>query len=157
VGAQGPPNSSRPTSIARPLIIATATRYVPWLEPFGHIVTFARFAVAAGILVVALVVVHLWLPCGRRRIREIPPGVAVTIALWLVGGASFGLYLAQYANRYVTTYAGLASAMIALVFLYFSASIFIYGGELNAATLRARRPRVRHAPEVVPRVRLEMR
>jgi membrane protein len=29
-------------------------------------------------------------------------------------------------------YAGLASAMIALVFLYICASIFIYGGELNS-------------------------
>ena len=61
----------------------------------------------------------------------------------LRGGAGFGMYLAQYANRtYVTTYAGLASAMIALVFLYVSASIFIYGGELNAAILRARHRRI---------------
>ena len=29
-------------------------------------------------------------------------------------------------------YAGLASAMIALVFLYVCASIFIFGGELNS-------------------------
>jgi membrane protein len=29
-------------------------------------------------------------------------------------------------------YAGLASAMVALVFLYICASIFIYGGELNS-------------------------
>ena len=38
-------------------------------------------------------------------------------------------------------YAGLASAMIALVFLYWSATIFVYGGELNAEILhqRARR------------------
>ncbi len=35
-------------------------------------------------------------------------------------------------------YAGLASAMIALVFLYFTAWIFIYGGELNAAIARER-------------------
>ena len=35
-------------------------------------------------------------------------------------------------------YAGLASAMMALVFLYFTALIFIYGGELNAAIARAR-------------------
>jgi membrane protein len=32
--------------------------------------------------------------------------------------------------------------MIALVFLYVSAAIFIYGGELNAAILRARHARV---------------
>ena len=31
-----------------------------------------------------------------------------------------------------------ASAMIALVFLYFTALIFIYGGELNAAIARQR-------------------
>jgi membrane protein len=30
----------------------------------------------------------------------------------------------------------LASAMIALVFLYWTASIFVYGGALNAAMLR---------------------
>ena len=30
-------------------------------------------------------------------------------------------------------YAGLASVMMALVFLYWTASIFIYGGALNAA------------------------
>jgi uncharacterized BrkB/YihY/UPF0761 family membrane protein len=30
--------------------------------------------------------------------------------------------------------------MIALVFLYLVSSIFIYGGELNAAILRARKP-----------------
>jgi membrane protein len=38
----------------------------------------------------------------------------------------------------VTYYAGLASAMTALVFLYFTAWIFIYGGELNAAIARRR-------------------
>ena len=47
-----------------------------------------------------------------------------------------------FAYTYVTYYAGLASAMIALVFLYLTASIFIYGGELNAAILQlARRSR----------------
>ena len=33
-------------------------------------------------------------------------------------------------------YAGLASAMIALIFLYVCASIFIYGGELNSVIAR---------------------
>ncbi|HXW26294.1 MAG TPA: YihY/virulence factor BrkB family protein [Xanthobacteraceae bacterium] len=127
--------------VLAPLLIAVAVRYVHWLEPIDRVGTFARLAAASGVLVVALVLLHLWLPAGRRRLRQILPGVAVTIGLWLVGGIAFGLYLAQYANRYVTTYAGLASAMIALVFLYLSAAIFIYGGELNAAILRARRAR----------------
>ena len=51
----------------------------------------------------------------------------------LVSGVVFGQYLARFASNYVTTYAGLASVMIALVFLYFIAAIFVYGGELNAS------------------------
>ena len=127
--------------VLAPLLVETAVRYVHWLEPIYRLGTLARLAVASSVLVVALVVVHLYLPAGRRRIRQILPGLGVTIALWLAGGAGFGLYLAQYANRYVTTYAGLASAMIALVFLYLSAAIFIYGAELNSAILRARHER----------------
>jgi membrane protein len=35
-------------------------------------------------------------------------------------------------------YAGLASAMVALVFLYVCASIFIFGAELNSTIAQAR-------------------
>ena len=127
--------------VLAPLLVETVVRHVQWLEPLDRFGTVARLAVASAVLVIALLLLHLYLPAGRRHIRQILPGVAVTIALWLAGGAGFGLYLAQYANRYVTTYAGLASAMIALVFLYLSAAIFLYGAELNAAILRARHHR----------------
>jgi membrane protein len=120
-----------------PLIFASAVRYAPWLAPIEGIVTFARLAAASLLLVLALVLVHLWLPAGRRRFVDIAPGVIATLALWLAGGLLFARYLADFSSAYVTTYAGLASVMIALVFLYLSASIFIYGGELNAAIKRA--------------------
>ena len=58
--------------------------------------------------------------------------------LWLISGAAFGRYLANYAFTYVSMYAGLASAMIALIFLYVCASIFIYGGELNSVIAKER-------------------
>jgi membrane protein len=88
------------------------------------------------VLTIALFVAHKWLPAGRRRVREILPGIVATLVLWMVAGIAFGRYLAQFAITYVTYYAGLASAMIALVFLYWTASIFVYGGALNAAMLR---------------------
>ena len=40
------------------------------------------------------------------------------------------------------TFSGLASAMIALVFLYLTSSIFIFGGELNAAIIAARNEKI---------------
>ena len=115
-----------------PLIWATTVHFLPKLEPFGWIVTFTRFAVASVGLIVALLIVHLWLPTGRRSLREILPGVAATLVLWLVGGTIFGRYLADFAFTYSHYYAGLASPMIALVFLYLSSAIFIFGGEFNS-------------------------
>ena len=67
------------------------------------------------------------------------PGILATMLLWLICGFTFGHYLAKFAYTYVNYYAGLASAMIALVFLYYGACIiFVYGIELNAAVARLR-------------------
>ena len=73
-----------------------------------------------------------------RRFWEILPGILTTLVLWLVGGTLFGRYLAEFAFAYSIYYAGLASPMIALVFLYLTASIFIYGGELNSVIAKFR-------------------
>jgi len=118
--------------VLAPFIWGKLVQYVPTLEPLGSLFTFARYAVAVVVLVVALLIVHAWLPAGRRSFTQIAPGIAATLVLWLVAGTAFGRYLANYAFTYISMYAGLASAMIALVFLYVCASIFIYGGELNS-------------------------
>jgi membrane protein len=125
--------------VLAPLIFATAVKYFPKLAQIEDTFTFLRYAIATIVLVVALVLVHKWLPAGRRTLDEIMPGILATLVLWLVCGVTFGRYLADFAHTYVTYYAGLASAMIALVFLYITAMVFIFGGELNAAIKRAQK------------------
>ncbi len=122
-----------------PLIFATAVQYASWLAPLEGRITIARYAIATLVLVIALMLVHAWLPAGRRRLVAILPGIVATLLLWLLCGVIFGRYLAQFAQNYVTYYSGLSSAMIALVFLYFTALIFVYGGELNHAIAELRR------------------
>jgi membrane protein len=121
-----------------PFIWDRLVHYVPTLAPFYFLITFARYIVAAAVLIVALLIVHSWLPARRRSFLQIAPGIVATLLLWLVSGAAFGRYLAEYAFAYVSMYAGLASAMIALVFLYVCASIFIFGGELNSVIAKER-------------------
>lgn len=121
-----------------PLIWATLVRKFPQLEPFGDVVTFVRLSTATILLIVPLFVVHKWLPAGRRTFGQILPGILATLVLWLLAGIMFGRYLAEFAFTYSVYYAGLASPMIALAFLYFTASIFIYGGELNAVIGKAK-------------------
>lgn len=137
-----------------PLIWRTVLYNVPALQPLSGIVTAARFGATTIILVIGLLVAHLWLPAGRRSLREVTPGIVMTLTLWLVAATVFGMYLAEFPANYVTTYAGLASVMIALVFLYLTATIFVFGGEFNAAIARAREARQRARRDAAAREQL---
>ncbi len=125
-----------------PLSWEIATRYAPVLQPLGQIVTLARFAITIAVLAIAMVIVHRWLPCKRYGYKQIAPGILLTVLLSVGFGEFFGIYLSEFATSYVSTYAGLASVMIALAFLYAISSIFLFGGELNASILRYRAARI---------------
>ncbi len=121
-----------------PLVFRAALAYAVWLGPLESHYDIGRFTLATFVLTVALMILHMWLPAGRRQIEEVWPGIIATLLLWLACGFVFGRYLSDFSYTYVNYYAGLASAMTALVFLYFTAWIFVYGGELNAAIARMR-------------------
>src|SRR3954470_24112712 len=125
-----------------PLALQAARRHIPLIvESNEHFLNLTRYGITTGALVIALFVLHAWLPAGRRSFLQILPGIVFTVIGSLVSGVVFGQYLAHFANNYVSMYAGLASVVIALVFLYFIAAIFVYGGELNAAIIKSRLPR----------------
>jgi membrane protein len=124
-----------------PLMLEAARRHIPIIvESNESLLNIARYSITILALVVALFVLHAWLPAGRRSFLQILPGIIFTLVASMVSGIVFGQYLARFANNYVTMYAGLASVIIALVFLYFMAAIFVYGGELNAAIIKSRLP-----------------
>lgn len=129
--------------VLAPLAYSIAHQWIPGIEAISGTIAFWRFAVALAVLVTGLVVAHKWLPAGRRSFASLMPGIALTIAAWVLGAIIFATYLESFAT-YVTTYAGLASIMIALVFLYIIAAILILGAEINAAIIR-----LRHASELV--------
>ncbi|RLK10671.1 YihY/virulence factor BrkB family protein [Ruegeria conchae] len=87
-------------------------------------------AVPAGTVILA----HLILPTRRHRLSQILPGVILTLALWAAGGWGFSIYIAQFAT-YSATYAGLAGAMAALIFLYLCSAMLILGAEYNGALI----------------------
>jgi membrane protein len=125
-----------------PLIMATARIFIPLaVEANERFVHLSSYGITIAALIVALFILHAWLPAGRRTFRQILPGIIFTLVASLVSSIVFGQYLARFASNYVTMYAGLASVIIALVFLYFIAAIFIYGGELNAAIIKSQLPR----------------
>lgn len=125
-----------------PLLVRLAEAKFEWIQPYTGTITTWRLVIASLVIVLALFSVHKWLPDGDRSIVGMLPGIVFTLIGWLVGSLAFAAYLDSFAS-YVTTYAGLASIMVALIFLYMLSVIFIIGGELNAAISRYREARTR--------------
>jgi membrane protein len=123
-----------------PLILDALTEFFPSLAQARFVLNFARLGVAAFMLAVSLLMAHRVLPAHRPRMIDLLPGVFLTFITSIVFGEAFGAYLNEYLRNYISMYAGLASAMIALVYLYWVALLFVFGGELNAAIMRARKP-----------------
>jgi membrane protein len=128
-----------------PLLWRTFVGFVPGLEPLGLTIALVRLAITTVLIVSALVIAHKFIAAGRRPIRAVVPGILTTLMLWLMGGAGFGFYLDHFSGAYTSTYGGLATAMVALVFLYWLAAMFILGGEINGVIVAARRRRLKPA------------
>ncbi len=125
-----------------PLLGRLAEANFEWIKPYMGTITLWRYIIASAVIVGGLFAVHYWLPAGKRRFVSIIPGIIFTLIAWLIGSTIFAAYLDRFSS-YVTTYAGLASIMVAVVFLYIVSAIFILGGELNAAISRYLEARAR--------------
>jgi membrane protein len=125
-----------------PLIARLAVANFDWIEPYMGTITLWRYVIASAVIVLGLFAVHYWLPAGKRRFTALVPGIIFTLVGWLAGSTIFAAYLDRFSS-YVTTYAGLASIMVAVVFLYIVSLVFILGGELNASISRYLEARAR--------------
>lgn len=88
-----------------------------------------RYTLAGIVIGLQLFAFHLWLAAGKRSIHDVWPGVALSIALWLLMAGLYSYYL-EFSN-YSRFYAGLSQLMVALIFFQFTAIVVILGAELN--------------------------
>jgi membrane protein len=113
---------------------------VPW--EWGWVYEALRYLVAVALLYLAVALLYRWLPARHLPRREILPGAAVTVVLWVALASLFSLYL-QNLGRFSVTYGSLGGIVITLMFFYVSAVIFIFGAEINSARRRAEAARLR--------------
>ncbi|THK35272.1 YihY/virulence factor BrkB family protein [Ensifer sp. MPMI2T] len=123
--------------VAVPLAVRNADQWLPWLDSVLATADDWGLTLALVMLTGGLLVSHLWLPDGHRKIFDVLPGIVLTLAFWSIGAYAFAYYLRAFSS-YVATYAGLASVVIVLVFLYMIGAIFIIGAEINAAIMKFR-------------------
>jgi membrane protein len=109
---------------------------------WGWFAETARYVIAVGILYLVVALLYRWLPSRHLPRREILPGAAVTIVLWMLLASLFSLYLQNLA-RFSVTYGSLGGIVITLMLCYISGMFFIFGAEINSARRRAAAARLR--------------
>ncbi len=120
-----------------PVLWSKIIFYLPAVDRFTGWFHLLRYPISLSLAVVALVLGHLFLPVARHRLKELLPGIGFTMVLWMIGAVGYGEYLARF-SALSSMYAGLTGFIIALTFLYLSAVLLIWGGEVNQALITAR-------------------
>ncbi len=125
-------------AVVAPIVWSYVEPHIPAIAEQRTLFDTTRFLTITVILTLLLYAMHVWLPARRYRLAELTPGIAATMALWFAAGFGFSYYLSHF-GTYARTYAGLAGIVATLVFFYIVAAILLYGAELNAALVRAKR------------------
>ena len=101
------------------------------------IVELASRGVAFLIVLGVLLVMYKYIPDTVTEWRNIWPGALTAAVLFEIAKWGFVVYLANFAN-YTRVYGSVATTIIFLVWLYFSAFILIIGAEVCAELTRKR-------------------
>lgn len=91
-----------------------------------------RIPVALLLLAVVVSIVYRFAPAVQQPYRLVTPGAAIAVIAWVTTSLGFSLYLATFAD-YGATYGSLGAAVGLLFYLYLSASVLLFGAEVNAA------------------------
>jgi membrane protein len=111
-------------------------QWLAWLGDQGWTSFFVRYGIIIGVVTAQLYAYHLWLAAGERSLRDVTPGVLLSIVLWILAAQLFASWLRI--SDYSKFYAGLTQVMTALVFFQVTAMIMILGAELNRGLAEVR-------------------
>ena len=117
--------------VAGPALWAFADSFLYLPASLHWLWTGVRYVVGALGLFVVLCCFFHWLPNRPQSWGVVVPGALVALVLWLIAATLFSLYLSNLAS-YSMMYGSLGGVIVALVFFYVSAAVFIYGAEVNA-------------------------
>ena len=90
------------------------------------------------VLAAALAILYMMALGKRRPLRQVAPGVVLSLAAWMLVSAVFSYYVEHIAG-YTLLYGSVAAVVVTLLWLYMSGMVLIMGAEYNAVLHRVRR------------------
>ncbi|HET9763147.1 MAG TPA: YhjD/YihY/BrkB family envelope integrity protein, partial [Casimicrobiaceae bacterium] len=87
------------------------------------------FAVSVAVFTLLFAILYKWLPHVAIAWRDVRAGAFTTAILFNLGRLAIGFYLGN--SAIASTYAAAGSFVVLLLWLYYSAQIFLFGAELT--------------------------
>src|SRR5918993_1704451 len=115
-----------------PRVVERIVGVVGLEEVFISLWTWLRLPVALVLLMLSVSIVYWAFPNVNHPYRLITPGAVLAVIVWVVASLSFSLYLANFAN-YSVIYGSLGAAFALLLYFYISATVLLFGAEVNVA------------------------
>ena len=143
------------------LVVATAIAAVArvWQLPDARFLYAIDFVISIGVFAVLFAMLFKWLPNVAIAWGEVWAGAATTAVLFNLGRLAIGFYLGQ--STTASAYAAAGSVLVLLLWLYYSAQVFLFGAELtwahahlrtlSAQTKSSSDKNIRRAPKGVPK------
>lgn len=98
----------------------------------GGVVAFVlRWGVATVVLTLAVALLVHYAPGTPQPVGWVSFGSALVVLAWLLTTAAFVLYVTSLAD-YGSVFGSLAVIIVLLTYLYFSATVFLFGAQLDA-------------------------
>jgi membrane protein len=101
-------------------------RYAAIVQVLGLIATIVSLALVVGIFAL----IYRYMPTRRLSWRAVAVGALLTTGLFYLGHCAVGLYLVR--STETTAFGAAASFAALLLWLYYSAQIFLFGAEFTA-------------------------
>ncbi len=110
-------------------ISAVGTLWGAWFGGFEVLLQFANFAFSFAVVTVLFALIYKFLPRARISWHDVWIGAAVTALLFSIGKFLIGLYIGK--SSVVSGFGAAGSLAVVLVWVYYSAQIFLLGAEFT--------------------------
>lgn len=116
------------------LLISTAVAalgkwWAPWFGDYTGIAYALDWAVSFSLITAIFAMIYKWMPRVRIAWRDVIIGAALTSLLFTVGKTLIGLYIGR--SGVASAFGAAASLVVLLLWVYYSAQIFLLGAEFT--------------------------
>jgi membrane protein len=110
-----------------------------WFGGVEILLNAANFIFSLAVITVLFAIIYKMLPHAEVQWRDVWIGAAVTAALFSLGKFLIGLYIGK--SAIASSYGAAGALVILLVWVYYSAQIFLIGAEFTHAYANSRSSR----------------